>query len=35
LAIVQFPIESDSHPIALVPLEKLEDAQTLIDELFG
>lgn len=35
LAIVQFPIESDSHPIALVPLEKLGDAQTLIDELFG
>jgi hypothetical protein len=35
LGIVQFPIESDSHPISLVPLEKLEVVQTLIDELFG
>ncbi len=35
LAIVQFPIESDSHPISVVPLEKLEAVQTLIDELFG
>jgi hypothetical protein len=35
LGIVQFPIESDSHPISLVPLEKLETVQTMIDELFG
>ncbi len=35
LGIVQFPIESDSHPISLVPLEKLEVVQTMIDELFG
>ena len=35
LGIVEFPIESDSHPISLVPLEKLEVVQTMIDELFG
>lgn len=35
LGIVQFPIESDSHPISLVQLEKLETVQTMIDELFG
>lgn len=34
-AIVQFPLESDSHPIALVPLERGEEIQTMIDELFG
>lgn len=35
LGIVQFPIESDSHPISLVSLEKLEVVQAMIDELFG
>lgn len=35
LGIVQFPTESDSHPIALVTLEKLEAVQSMIDELFG
>ncbi len=35
LGIVQFPIESDSHPISLVPLEKLEAVQAMINELFG
>jgi Zn-dependent M16 (insulinase) family peptidase len=34
LAIVQFPLDSDSHPIALVPLERSEEIQTMIDELF-
>lgn len=34
LAIVQFPLDSDSHPIALVPLERGEEIQTMIDELF-
>lgn len=34
LAIVQFPLESDSHPIAIVPLERGEEIQTMIDDLF-
>jgi len=34
LAIVQFPLESDSHPIAIVPLDRGEEIQTMIDELF-
>lgn len=34
LAIVQFPLESDSHPISIVSLEKSEEIQTMIDELF-
>lgn len=33
-AIVQFPLDSDSNPIALVPLERGEEIQTMIDELF-
>jgi hypothetical protein len=35
LAIVQFPLESDSHPIAIVAIDELEAIETLIDELFG
>jgi hypothetical protein len=34
LAIVQFPLDSDSHPIAIVPLDRGEEIQTMIDELF-
>lgn len=34
LAIVQFPLNSDSHPIAIVPYERGEEIQTLIDKLF-
>lgn len=35
LAIVQFPLDSNSHPIAVVSLEQSEDIQTMVDELFG
>lgn len=34
LAIVQFPLDSDSHPIVVVSLEQSEEIQTMIDELF-
>ncbi|MGV3610337.1 MAG: DUF6630 family protein [Fluviicola sp.] len=34
LAIVQFPLDSDSHPIALVSFDRGEEIQTMIDELF-
>ena len=34
LAIVQFPLNSDSHPIAIVPYERGEEIQTMVDELF-
>ncbi len=34
LAIVQFPLNSDSHPIAIVALDHFEEIQTMIDELF-
>ena len=34
LALVTFPLESDSHPIALVPLEQKEEIESMIDELF-
>lgn len=35
LAIVQFPLDSNSHPIAVVSLEQSEEIQTMVDELFG
>ena len=35
LAIVQFPLDSDSHPIAIVSLKQSEKIQTMIDNLFG
>jgi hypothetical protein len=34
LAIVQFPLESDSHPISIVPLDRGDEIQTMVDELF-
>lgn len=35
LAIIEFPLNSDSHPISIVPLNQSQEIQTLIDELFG
>lgn len=35
LAIVQFPLDSDSHPISIVSLEQGDEIQTMIDELFA
>ena len=32
--LVLFPLESDSHPIALVPLGQQEEIQAMINELF-
>lgn len=34
LAIVQFPLDSNSHPIAIVSIDQNEEIQTMIDELF-
>lgn len=34
LSLVSFPLESDSHPIALVSIEQKEEVQALIDDLF-
>ncbi len=35
LAIVQFPLESDSLPITIVSIEQVDEIQTMIDEIFG
>ncbi len=32
--LVMFPLDSDSHPIALVPIARREEVQAMIDELF-
>ncbi|MCE3297265.1 MAG: hypothetical protein K0R65_2979 [Crocinitomicaceae bacterium] len=34
LAMITFPLESDSHPIALVPVDQKEKIEMLIDDLF-
>lgn len=34
-AIIEFPLNSDSHPIALVPLQNEETLNAMIDQLFG
>lgn len=33
-AVLHFPLDSDSYPIALVPLDKQDEAEALVDELF-
>lgn len=34
LRILHFPLDSDSHPISLVPADRLKEAEQLVEELF-
>lgn len=34
LRILHFPLDSDSHPISLVPADRLDEAEQLVEELF-